>query len=170
MGIISPFEAQNVIERVTQSKCVTLHVYTPRQNRNFPSLDRLMLYNVSKEPCEIEVPETLRLLLNLLAGQLYLNSYSEYQRLCEFLGVAWEKTSEGLVVVADGFILQGGNKSKTPFQQSPLKFLRIFLSEIRKDCRDIHKTHLGRIVNGRLLHPSDFEDSPEELGVMDELR
>ncbi|PLB53474.1 hypothetical protein P170DRAFT_473334 [Aspergillus steynii IBT 23096] len=159
MIIISPFEAQSVIGHVNQSNWSTLHLYTPRQNQKFLSLDRLDLYNVSKSPGEIEVPETLRIMLNLFAGQLYLESYSEYQRLCEFLGVASVKTRTGLVVAPDGFILEGGDPSKTPFRVSPLKFLKVLLSEIRKDCQHIDRTHLGKIVDGRLLHPSDFEDS-----------
>lgn len=158
MIIISPFEAERVIDHVKQSNTTTLHDYTPRQNKSIPRFDRLTLYNVSQSPSEVEVPDTLRIMLNLFGGQRYLESYSEYQYLCELLGVASAKTPKGVVVAPDGFILQGCDNSRTPFRQSPLKFLKVLLSNIQNDCHEIDKTHLGRIVDGRLLQPSDFED------------
>lgn len=154
-----PLEAQELMGDIRKSKFCTLHLYTPRQNRSFPSLDRLMLYNISQTPCKIEVPDSLRILLNIFAGQFYLDSYAEYQRLCECLGVASVKASENLVVEPDGFISKGGDQTKTPFRQSPLEFLRILLSEIRHDCEDIDKTHLGKVLAGQFLYPFDFEDS-----------
>ncbi|PYH42617.1 uncharacterized protein BP01DRAFT_404617 [Aspergillus saccharolyticus JOP 1030-1] len=90
---------------------------------------------------------------------LYVQSYREYQELCAFLGVASTKTLEGLTVAADGFIVGGKDKPKTTFSQSPLKFLKILMSQIRKDCQDISKTHLGKIIDGVLLTPEDFRDA-----------
>ena len=33
------------------------------------------------------------------------------------------------------------------------------MSEIRKDCQRIGRTHLGKIISGQLLFPFDFEES-----------
>lgn len=40
----------------------------------------------------------------------------------------------------DGFIL--GDNDKTMFSKSPLKFLETLMSQIRKDCQVIDKTHV----------------------------
>jgi hypothetical protein len=110
------------------------------------------------------MPDDLQIQLNLFSGQLYLETYLEYQNLCEFLGVASVKTPEGLVVAADGFIQQG-SAGASSFHQSPLKFLAVLMSQIRKDCQEIGRSHVGRILNGQLLSVSDFlrtEPSPTE--------
>lgn len=73
-----------------------LHIYAPRQNLAYPSLDRLTLYNVSAAAHSIEILDNIRIQLDLFAGQLYIGSYIEYQQLCDFLGVTYVKTPEGL--------------------------------------------------------------------------
>lgn len=157
MMVISPYEANHLQPRIQQSRFVRLHIYAPRQNQGFSPLDKLTLYTVPEDTSTIKIPNHLRILLNLFAGQLYLESYSGYSRLCDFLGVASVKTPDDLVVAADGFILQGNEQSRKIFRQSPLKFLNVLTSQIRKDSQDIEKTHIGQIVGGRLLCPSDFE-------------
>ncbi|KAJ5168682.1 uncharacterized protein N7482_004276 [Penicillium canariense] len=168
MMIISPYEANFLISEIRKSGSVTLHAYRPRQNRGFASLDHLRLYNVPDYARNISVPEILRIQLNLFSGQLYLRSYVEYQQLCEFLGVASVKTPDDLLVAADGFIEQRGVGAKSTFHQSPLKFLSILMSQMRKDCQEIGRTHLGRILSGQLLSVSDFaktEVSPAALAI-----
>ena len=91
--------------KIRKSEAVTLHIYAPRQNPAYPSLDRLTLYNVSAATTPIEIPDNIRIQLGLFAGQLYLGSYIEYQQLCDFLGVAYSNTPEYLTVADDGFIL-----------------------------------------------------------------
>ncbi|RMJ25082.1 hypothetical protein PHISP_04065 [Aspergillus sp. HF37] len=157
MVVISPYEANCLLPEIRESSFVTLHLYAPRQNQGCKPLDNLMLYNVPRSINTIETPDSLRIQLNLFAGQLYLSSYAEYQRVCELLGVASGTTRDGQVVAADGFIVQGNEGTTTTFRQSPLKFLKVLMSQIRKDCQEVDKTHIGRIVDGRLLSPSDFE-------------
>ena len=105
MIVISPYEADHLLPESRHSNYVTLHLYAPRQNQGLSPLDKIRLYNVPSGPDTIEIPETLRIQLNLFAGQLYLGSYSEYLRLCDFLGVASVKTADGLVFAADGFVV-----------------------------------------------------------------
>ncbi|KAJ5117788.1 hypothetical protein N7448_011420 [Penicillium atrosanguineum] len=159
MMIISPYEANGLMSKIRESRVVTLHLYAPRQSRGFPSLDRLTLYTVPGDVVQSKIPDIFRMLLNLFSGQLYLESYSEYKDLCEFLRVASMKTPPGLVVAADGFIKRGLSGAKTGFSQSPLKFLEILMSPIRKDCQGIGRTHIGKIISGQLLFPVDFEES-----------
>jgi hypothetical protein len=166
MIIISPYEANCLMSAIRKSDFVTLHTYGPRQNRAFSPLDHLMLYNVPRNACNIRIPDDLQIQLNLFSGQLYLETYLEYQNLCEFLGVASVKTPEGLVVAADGFIQQGSAGAKSNFHQSPLKFLTVLMSQIRKDCQEIGRSHVGRILSGQLLSVSDFlktEPSPTAI-------
>ncbi|KAI9370544.1 hypothetical protein BJX61DRAFT_544525 [Aspergillus egyptiacus] len=153
MIIISPFEANELRPEILRSKAVMMHLYAPRQNGSFSSLDRLDLYSVPASSAVIEVPTALRIQLNLFAGQLYIESFDEYREICAFLGVASVPTPEGVTVAADGFIV--GN---TNFTKSPLKFLRLLMSQIRKDGQEIDKTHLGRLLDGKLLSMTDFED------------
>jgi hypothetical protein len=102
--------------------------------------------------------------LNLFTGQLYLGSFKEYVEVCAFLGLAWEKAEEGCVVAADGFIMQdnsGTRTSSSMFSDSPVKFLKVLMMKIRRNCEGIDKTHMGRILDGRLLRLSDFRE-PED--------
>ena len=114
---------------------------------------------MSAATASIKIPDSIRIQLDLFAGQLYIGSYIEYQQLCDFLGVAYIKTPEGLTVADDGFIL--GENEKTTFSRSPLKFLEALMSQVRKDCQVIDKTHLGKILRGMILCPSDFQPSAE---------
>ena len=159
MIIISPYEANFLMPEIRKSKFVTLHPYAPRQSRGFPSLDKFTLYTVPGDVHRGKIPDILRIQLMLFSGQLYLESYSEYQNLCAFLGVASVKTPAGLIVAADGFIKQSTQGRRDGFSQSPLKFLEVLMSRIRKDCQAIGRTHIGKIVDGQLLFPADFHES-----------
>jgi hypothetical protein len=114
---------------------VTLHQHSPRQTLGLRSLDTLELYSTPKPPGPIKIPDILRVQLNLFSGQLYLKSYAEYQLVCAYLGVASIKTADNQVVAPDGFITDGNGKSSA-FTKSPLKFLKLLMFQIRKDCQD----------------------------------
>ncbi|KAL2840210.1 hypothetical protein BJY01DRAFT_250125 [Aspergillus pseudoustus] len=159
MVVVSPFEANHLRSDILKSKYVTLHVYAPRQNGSFPSLDQLNLYSIPTNRPNIDSPPSLRIQLNLFAGQLYIDSYGEYREICEYLGVASTVAPEGVTVAADGFIVAGPQRSLAKFTQSPLKFLKVLLSQIRRNGQNIDKTHLGRLVDGKLLFVDDFEES-----------
>ncbi|GLA78842.1 hypothetical protein AtubIFM55763_000734 [Aspergillus tubingensis] len=159
MVIISPYEADKLHADIRGSSAVTLHVYAPRQNQSSYPIDKLDLYTIPKKLSTRprRVPESLRIQLNLFAGQLYISSYNEYCEICRFLGVAFTAAPEGLVVAADGFIVES-QQAGAKFTQSPLRFLKVFMSRIRKDGQEIDKTHLGKIPDGKLLLMADFQD------------
>lgn len=156
MVVISPYEANHLMSEIRVSRRVSLHLYAPRQNFGFPSFDKLALHITPEISGMPAIPDSFRIQLNLFSGQLYLDSYSGYKRLCEFLGIAYAKTPENLVVAADGFIQQNNEGTMKTFRQSPLKFLHILMSQIRKDGQKIGRTHIGQIIEGKLLSPRDF--------------
>jgi hypothetical protein len=160
MLIISPFEAQRIMPDVSVSKTTTLHLYAPRPTLGFRALDALDLFTVPSRP-ELILPRHLVVLLNLFAGQLYLESFKEYIEVCELLGLAWDKSEEGCVVAADGFILQN-DKVKSTFKNSPTRFLKVLMTKVRRNCESIEKTHMGKILDGRLLTRADFEEVEDE--------
>jgi hypothetical protein len=87
---------------------------------------------------------------------LYIRSYSEYCEIWDVLGVASVKTLESLTVAADGFIVVDYQELKTTFYQSPLKSLRVLMSQIWKDGQEIDKTDLNKVLDVKLLHSYDF--------------
>ncbi|KAG0649292.1 hypothetical protein D0Z07_4347 [Hyphodiscus hymeniophilus] len=160
MMIISPFEANVLLSLIQISESVTLHLYSPRPNMGFRALDGLDLYTVHVRPVMPTMPRNLIIQLNLFAGQLYLSSYQEYVELCQSLGLAYGKTDKGNVVAADGFIISRngsvGPGSGCTFTDSPVKFLKVLMTNIRRNCEAIDKTHMGQILDGKILLPTDF--------------
>jgi len=154
--IISPYEAQELILDIEKSKSVSLHLYAPQPNLDFPALDELKLYTVPPLGADWQLPCHLRLQLNLFAGQLYFGSSSDYRETCEILSLAWKHTEEGITVEADGFIVWKCGDPKYRFKKSPVKFLKTLLTKIRRDCEGIDKTHWGRILGGEIIESSDF--------------
>lgn len=162
--IISPYEAQELLPAIVESKKVVMHLYASRANLSFPALDALKLYTVPALDADWELPRHLRLQLNLFAGQPYFNSFSDYRETAKMLGLAWKATEDGLTVQADGFIVREPGDSKALLTRSPISFLQVLLSKIRRDGDDAGKTHWGKILDGEILGVSEFrEASPTML-------
>ncbi|KAI8936437.1 hypothetical protein NX059_006844 [Plenodomus lindquistii] len=156
MIVISPYEANVLLPIVRALKKVTLHLFAPRSNASFEPLDRLMLYNIGHAFTPDSVSRSLTLQLNLFAGSLYLRSLSEYDDLCDFLGLLRTKARADQEVWADGFI--NPPCGKWNLKKSPVPFLRALLMKIRREGEGVEKTHLGKILNGVRLEASDFEN------------
>ena len=159
MMIISPHEAQELMTRVRRSTKVTLHLYKPRLNLGYRSFDCLDFFSIPMQRTSPHVPRSLAIQLNLFAGQLYLSSFDDYRKVCNFLGLAAEEAPAGWIVAPDGFILHddaervGGGSGLT---SSPVLFLNLLMTKIRRNGEAITKTHMGSILDGRLLSQSDF--------------
>ncbi|KAI6138914.1 hypothetical protein BKA82DRAFT_4230067 [Pisolithus tinctorius] len=129
--ILSPFEVDELLPEIRSSGSVCLHVYTPRTQA------RMRPYQV-----------------NLFAGQLYLRDYKTYLRLCSL-------PLRDLEVECDGFILPAHRPRKAQsigsFQRSPLPFL-LYVTDLRRKGMNFVATHMGKILDGRLLEEKDFED------------
>ncbi|KAL3491514.1 hypothetical protein BJX62DRAFT_237112 [Aspergillus germanicus] len=88
MVIVSPFEANHLHADISESDYTMMHVYAARQNGNFSSLHDLKLYTVPTVSDALDLPISLRIQLNLFAGQLYIASFEEDRQICDFLGIA----------------------------------------------------------------------------------
>ncbi|KAF1951418.1 hypothetical protein CC80DRAFT_424735 [Byssothecium circinans] len=153
--VISPFEADRLLLTIGCTKDVTLHVYSPRPNLGYRSLDNMDLYCISGGTFDIRtISRSLIVQLNLFAGQLYFDSYNEYTELCDFLGLSWTEAKEGQTVQADGFIKPP--VGKWGLKTSAVKFLREFM-KLRREGEGMEKTHLGKMLDGVLLEPGVFE-------------
>ncbi|KAF2745418.1 hypothetical protein M011DRAFT_478936 [Sporormia fimetaria CBS 119925] len=153
--IISPFEANVLLPELRKSTSVTLHVYSPLPTLGHKPLDTLDLCTFGRAFKPEYLSRSLTMQLNLFAGQLYFRSYHEYTELCDFLGLAWSAAKEGQHLAPDLFI-------KPPcgmwgLRSSPVRFLKQLITNIRRDCQNIDKTHIGKILASRLLEESDFE-------------
>jgi hypothetical protein len=154
--IISPFEANSLLlPTIQKTKRVTLHLFAPRSNGSFAALDHLMLYNVGRDFAPKSVSRSLTTQLNLFAGSLYLRSLTEYNELCDFLGLLrTSRVEPGQQVYADGFIEPPAGK--WGLKQSPVPFLRALLMKIRREGDGVEKTHLGKLLSGGRLEEADF--------------
>jgi hypothetical protein len=86
MVIISPFEANELLPAIKQSKYVTLHVYSPLLTPSLRRLDTLDLYTVPQSS-PLNIPRYWTVSLNIFAGQLYVTSFEEFQELYRFFSV-----------------------------------------------------------------------------------
>ena len=152
---ISPFKANKLQSIIKKTRRTTLHLFAPRVNRGFASLDQLTLYNVGCAFTPHSISRSLTMQLNLFAGSLYLRSLAEYDELCDFLGLLRTSRAEpGQQVHADGFIEPPAGK--WGLKQSPVPFLRAFFMKVRREGQDIEKTHIGKLLSGMMLEETDF--------------
>lgn len=154
--IISPFEANLLMDDIIVSSKVTLHLFVPRINTRYEPLDELTLFVFGRAFDPSKVSRSLTMQLNLFAGSLYLRSFTEYIELCDFLGLLVGTATGDQQVSPDGFITPP--VGKWGFKTSPVAFLRVLLMKIRREGEGVEKTHLGKILNGVRLEESDFED------------
>ncbi|KAL4077961.1 hypothetical protein J3A83DRAFT_4356726 [Scleroderma citrinum] len=159
--ILSPFEVNELLPEIRTSKCVHLHIYTPRTHKALRSCDDLLLYSIPAVPNNWTAPTPLVDQLNLFAGQLYLRDYMTYIRVCRYLCVyAKDLHREGCFEVQnDGFIEPAHRPLRaqraSAFLKSPLPFLR-HLIKLRRMGMWFAQTHIGRILDGRQLREEDF--------------
>ena len=135
---------------IVASKAVHLYIYTLRPNIAFRALDSLDLYTVPKMQT-LHIPRSLIVELNLFAGQSYFKSFRQYAETCDFLGLKWQTDSHKLVL-PDVFTLWDGTSKPRGYSQlgdGVAKFLKVLMTAIRRDCQEIDKTHVGRILDGR---------------------
>jgi hypothetical protein len=66
----------------------------------------------------------------------------------------------GWKLSADGFILSdnhGRVGGASGLKQSPVNFFKILFSRIRRNGEGIAKTHMGSLLEGKLLQSSDWD-------------
>ncbi|KAI9510762.1 hypothetical protein F5148DRAFT_1274598 [Russula earlei] len=156
--VISPYEAHELLPIIRKSKKVRLHVYAPRVTFSMRSFSDLTFHSISDSPNPWSAPAHLRTELNLFAGQLYLDSKEEYERVCVLLALFMAHPGAEFTEV-DGFVLPAYRTGEnSPFKQSKISILKELIS-LRRKGMGYHRTHLGQILNANPL-------SKETLSVM----
>ncbi|KAG2137491.1 hypothetical protein DEU56DRAFT_946063 [Suillus clintonianus] len=164
--VLSPNEVNTLLPVIRRNNVVRLCIYTPRTTHTMQACDNLRLYCVPSTPQRTS-SESLICQLNLFAGQLYFSSYDMYLRTCSFLGLnAPDLGDEDLIVNGDGFISKENRPSaraSCSFLQSQLPPLRELFGMRRKGM-GYSPTHLGKMLNGRILIEDDFLDFTSSAG------
>ena len=159
---MSPYEVNHLIKDIRKSKYVRLHMYAPRTLYSMKPFDDLSFYCIPPLPPTSTTPVSssldLRCQLNIWAGQLYLDEYEIYLRLCLLLGVSSQpgghtELENDLFVPPDERI--GEMKNDCLFKESPLPLLKELFA-LRRKGMSFEQTHLGKILNARMLLQEDF--------------
>ena len=161
--LLSPFEANALIDDVRESLFVTLHVYSPRSSWNMRSFDDLRSFMVPHRKSAPDKPPHIISELNLFAGQLYFASGEVYRETCKILGLYLRDPPANVSdeIDATGFVrdptariilgLQGAQ-----FSESPVTFLRT-LTGLRRKGQGFLPTHLGKVLHSRDVPDDEFE-------------
>jgi len=149
--VISPYEANELLPLIRQSKKVRLHIYAPRVASSMRPFSDLTFHSIPEMPEERwSTPAHVRTELNLFAGQLYFDSKEEYEKVCVLLALSMAHPKAEYSEV-DGFVppacRTGGN---SPFARSRIPILKR-LMELRCRGRGYYFTHMGQILNGSPL-------------------
>ncbi|QDS77180.1 hypothetical protein FKW77_001966 [Venturia effusa] len=163
LAIISPAEANKLHPLIRVQDKITLHVYSPRIKDSMSPLDDLSYCAVPSRSASDPSPELyLRIQLNLFAGQLYFKDRREYESACRFLGLAFRAPEPGVSVTADGFVAKKDREKYDPemarictIKKSPVTMLRR-LMECRRKGQPYAKTHMGALLDGKLLKDNAF--------------
>ena len=134
--LLSQFEVNELLHEIHhESSEVVLLVYEPRVTRSMSAVDS----NSAGTPSFsvegwLNVDRQPRLELHLFAGQLYMDTYDQYCRLCEVLGLAPGSITE-----------------------MPLPFVKEWTG-IRRRGQNYLQSHIGQVVSGRVLQEEEFEE------------
>ncbi len=132
--IISQFEANEFLRKIQDPDSgVRLQIYEPRVMKSMTAVD------VGTEPVSRSVDDWqslssgIRRELNLFAGQVYLNSYKDYEKLSKDLG-----------------------PRLNPSIEQTRSFVKAWIA-IRRKGQDFLQSHIGQMVSGRSIKEEAFE-------------
>ncbi|KAF9472983.1 hypothetical protein BDN70DRAFT_997884 [Pholiota conissans] len=163
--VMSPYEVDALLEDFRKSAHVRLHIYAPRTSQSMKSFDDLSFYCIppldTNSTRRASLNNDIGYQLNIWAGQLYLDSYESYLRLCLLLGVSSSVSDTNDRVESDRFVPAEGRSGEVStvclFKKSPLPLLKVLFGLRRKGMR-YQSTHMGKILHARLLfRKKDFE-------------
>ncbi|PQE07113.1 p-loop containing nucleoside triphosphate hydrolase protein [Rutstroemia sp. NJR-2017a BVV2] len=159
--VLSPYEAQELLPSLRQSKVVTLHTYSPRSSVSMRTLEDLSFCAIPAAHGPLPDPNIIRH-LNLFAGQLYIRDFGEYTILCQFLGLCSQPPDDSIQVACDGFIYPASRANSESimlracsFTASPVQFLRMVIA-FRRKGQSFASSHFGKILNGQLVGKNEF--------------
>ncbi|KAK0208018.1 hypothetical protein DFS33DRAFT_1300737 [Desarmillaria ectypa] len=157
--VLSPFEVNELLSDIRTSSKVHLHIYSPKVSVSTKPFDDLQFYCIPEPSIEIN-DDLLITQLNIFAGQLYIQDYEKYRRLCSFLGLYHGQRSADVdvTILSDGFIKPQyhGKGDISPFTMSPVPFWKALLGSRRKGHPYL-ATHVGKMLHGHVLTPESFD-------------
>ncbi|KAF3929730.1 hypothetical protein AA313_de0209692 [Arthrobotrys entomopaga] len=163
--ILSPWEANELMQTFRDSSVSKLHCYAPKVSRNMQTFDLLNFCTVSADGTPTTIDPTTRIALNMFAGQLFYEGMEDYHKIRDFLGVYYDKPPEGFQPSNDGWlsreawmVLWKARDMQSNFTRNPLPFLRE-LVKMRRKGQGFAATHVGMLLNARELKPEDFARS-----------
>ena len=164
--VLSPHEANHLLTDIRSSHSIHLHLYTPRVLKSMKPCDDLALYSIPSVPAGWTAPSLLMDQLNVFGGQLYLKDMKTYIRLCRFLCVYTRDLGGGggIEVGYNGFISPGNRpahlQTAHSFRNSPLLSVKALVG-IRRKGMQFSLTHMGKLLDGRLLSEDDFQQGDD---------
>lgn len=166
--LVSPFEVNELLPEIRQSKAIRLHTFASRVNKAMVSFNDLQFYTPSVGSRDVTFPQVSLGPLNLFAGSLYLDSKAEYEALRRNLGViSRHRHAESIPVQSDGFVEPEAREKIgwgfCPFTKSPIQFLKEVIA-LRRSGQGFGHTHMGHLLSGRELRADAFDDLKEEKG------
>jgi hypothetical protein len=149
--VISPYEANALLPIIRKSKEVRLHLYVPRVTSSMRSFSNLTFHSIPDSPAEPWLaPAHIRTGLNLFAGQLYLDSREDYERVCVLLALSVAHPGAEYSEL-DGFVPPAYRTGRSsPFTESKIYVLKTLIG-LRRKGMGYRRTHLGQILNGNPL-------------------
>jgi hypothetical protein len=163
--LLSPFEANALVDQIRKSRYVTLHVYAPRTSRNMRSFEDLHSFMVPHRDSDPAIPSNVITELNLFAGQLFFASRLAYEETCQMLGLYLKDPPDDVELPLDAIDTTGFVRSPSArqtlgiqhaqFAENPVAFLRK-LTELRRKGQGFLPTHLGQVLHSRELPDEEF--------------
>jgi hypothetical protein len=169
--IVNPEEVECLIPLLQSAKKSSTHLltYCAPVTRKMLQFNDLKFYAIPTLPIDWEAPAWLKVELGLFAGRLYFD-FSEYELLCQYLGVKEssasleEEDEEDLELnplAIDGIVEEAPRKELKLFARKPLTFMHEWLA-LRRKGQDFASTPMGHVCQGKPLrsdHP--FFRKPE---------
>jgi len=164
--LLSPFEANALVDQVRESPFVTLHIYAPRTSRNMRSFEALRSFMVPHRDPAPAIPANITSELNLFAGQLYFASKLTYEGTCQMLGLYLKDPPESVklppgAIDATGFVRDPSVRKVLGIQHAqctdnPVAFLRK-LTELRRKGQGFLPTHVGQMLHSHDIPDDEFD-------------
>ena len=161
--VLSPYEVNELLPSIQNSKFVHLHIYAPRVTQAMKTFEGLDFFCIPPLPATWSPPSPTNMTqLNLFAGQLYFEDYNSYTHLRVSLGLVGDETEgqKGQWWENDGFVApenrRGLMEEICKLSSTPLPFLKQLVG-LRRKGRGYQSTHVGRVLHGGLLKREEFK-------------
>ncbi|KAF3267413.1 hypothetical protein TWF217_000476 [Orbilia oligospora] len=157
---ISPYEANELMSDIKESRFVRLHCYAPRVSRsmsNFEYFSICPLQQPLNTNPKLPLDVHSRIMLNLFAGQLFFENEQYYQEICKYLSLDFDTQRIAGHEGNDGWVsnTDADGVSVLSFKQSPIPFLKA-ITKMRRKGQGFASTHLGGLLDSRVLGKDDF--------------